>query len=255
MFANKLLLGKGDKGAPGGFLLSKAGGQTTLLDFALFDHISRIEDRNRETSKAARVLARLLPNKIVISPPKEGPEVPKWYILVLCALPIRLKLYFNDGRTKQIAKDQQNMKQLQNKAAIKKVLDKNNLAIIEGEDALRSRPLREQVFAAEKIEKIVGWAVGYHLTNSEQKGQEVRQEGNKLYLPAAAFDHSIRMINRLQPIAKKTSLKDVQTDNDFERKLLAEVIPPNELGVRFEDIGALDKVKVRCSTRMMSQIY
>jgi hypothetical protein len=42
----------------------------------------------------------------------------------------------------------------------------------------------------------------------------------------------------------QTSLKDVQTDNDFERKLLAEAIPPNELAVRFEDIGALDKVKV-----------
>jgi len=38
-------------------------------------------------------------------------------------------------------------------------------------------------------------------------------------------------------------LKDVVTENDFERKLLAEAVPPNELGVKFEDIGALDKVK------------
>lgn len=93
-------------------------------------------------------------------------------------------------------------------------------------------------------------------------------DGNKLMLPSVAIDHGIRLLNRLQPITTKVppsppllssetqrptasvgcpgqvTLKDVQTDNDFERKLLAEAIPPNELGVRFEDIGALDKVKV-----------
>lgn len=215
--------GKGDKAPGGGFLLSKSGGGTTLLDFALFDHISRMEERARDTSKGARILSRLLPNKIVVNPPKEGPELPKW--------------------TKQISKDQQDMKQQQNRAAIRKVLEKNNIAIIEGEEGLRSRPLREQVFTSDKVEKIVGWAVGHHLVNSEQKGQEVRMDGTKLMLPATAIDHGIRMFNRIQPLATKTSLKDVQTDNDFERKLLAEAIPPNELAVRFEDIGALDKVK------------
>jgi hypothetical protein len=52
----------------------------------------------------------------------------------------------------------------------------------------------------------------------------------------------------------QTSLKDVQTDNDFERKLLAEAIPPNELAVRFEDIGALDKVKVSQSHTTFSRL-
>jgi SpoVK/Ycf46/Vps4 family AAA+-type ATPase len=215
--------GKGDKAPGGGFLLSKSGGQTTLLDFALFDHISRMEERARDTSKGARILSRLLPNKIAVNPPKDGPELPKW--------------------TKQITKDQQDMKQQQNRAAIRKILEKNNIAIIEGEEGLRSRPLREQVFTSDKVEKIVGWAVGHYLINSDKKGQEVKMDGTKLMIPATAIDHGIRMLNRLQPLDTKTSLKDVQTDNDFERKLLAEAIPPNELAVRFEDIGALDKVK------------
>lgn len=81
------------------------------------------------------------------------------------------------------------------------------------------------------------------MASSEQKGLQVQTEGTKLMIPASALDHGIRMLNRLHPIADKVSLKDVQTDNDFERKLLAEVSPPNELGVKFEDIGALDKVK------------
>ena len=38
-------------------------------------------------------------------------------------------------------------------------------------------------------------------------------------------------------------LQDVVTENEFEKRLLAEVIPPTELGVTFEDIGALESVK------------
>ncbi|KAL5707566.1 hypothetical protein ACHQM5_018456 [Ranunculus cassubicifolius] len=41
----------------------------------------------------------------------------------------------------------------------------------------------------------------------------------------------------------KKSVKDVVTENEFEKKLLADVIPPKEIGVTFDDIGALEKVK------------
>jgi hypothetical protein len=37
--------------------------------------------------------------------------------------------------------------------------------------------------------------------------------------------------------------QDVTTENEFEKKLLGEVIPSSEIGVNFEDIGALEKVK------------
>lgn len=33
------------------------------------------------------------------------------------------------------------------------------------------------------------------------------------------------------------------TENDFEKRLLADVIPPTDIGVTFEDIGALENVK------------
>lgn len=32
-------------------------------------------------------------------------------------------------------------------------------------------------------------------------------------------------------------------ENEFEERILAEVIPPNEIGVTFDDIGALESVK------------
>ncbi|GJN10720.1 hypothetical protein PR202_ga28837 [Eleusine coracana subsp. coracana] len=37
--------------------------------------------------------------------------------------------------------------------------------------------------------------------------------------------------------------KDVATENEFEKRLLTDVIPPDEIGVTFEDIGALENVK------------
>lgn len=33
------------------------------------------------------------------------------------------------------------------------------------------------------------------------------------------------------------------TENEFEKKLLADVIPPSDIGVTFDDIGALENVK------------
>ena len=33
------------------------------------------------------------------------------------------------------------------------------------------------------------------------------------------------------------------TENEFEKRLLADVIPPTDIGVTFDDIGALENVK------------
>ncbi|RVW59278.1 Retrovirus-related Pol polyprotein from transposon RE1 [Vitis vinifera] len=40
----------------------------------------------------------------------------------------------------------------------------------------------------------------------------------------------------------KKSLKDVVTENEFEKRLLADVIPPSDIEVTFDDIGALENV-------------
>ena len=37
--------------------------------------------------------------------------------------------------------------------------------------------------------------------------------------------------------------QDVVTENEFEKRLLADVIPPTDIGVTFDDIGALENVK------------
>ncbi len=39
------------------------------------------------------------------------------------------------------------------------------------------------------------------------------------------------------------SLTTLATDNEFEKRLVSEVVPPEEVNVRFSNIGALDSVK------------
>lgn len=38
-------------------------------------------------------------------------------------------------------------------------------------------------------------------------------------------------------------VQDVATENEFEKRLLTDVIPSNDIGVTFDDIGALENVK------------
>ncbi|RWW33543.1 hypothetical protein BHE74_00002074 [Ensete ventricosum] len=37
--------------------------------------------------------------------------------------------------------------------------------------------------------------------------------------------------------------QDVVTENEFEKRLLADVVPPKDIGIAFDDIGALENVK------------
>ncbi|MBD4021724.1 hypothetical protein GUI04_22655, partial [Xanthomonas citri pv. citri] len=60
-----------------------------------------------------------------------------------------------------------------------------------------------------------------------------------------SLEYGINILQGTQNETKssKKTLKDVVTENEFEKRLLAEVIPPNDIGVTFDDIGALESVK------------
>jgi hypothetical protein len=62
---------------------------------------------------------------------------------------------------------------------------------------------------------------------------------NTLFVPCIPVTHPPAYSPaRLPPQA----LKDLNPD-PYEKQLLGEVIPPDEIGVRFDDIGALESVK------------
>lgn len=68
-----------------------------------------------------------------------------------------------------------------------------------------------------------------------------------LVVAAKAVAKGIRLFKSDRPDAEKSgraaSLRAVVTENDFEKRLLSDVVPAEELGVTFDSIGALDKVK------------
>ncbi|KAL0371434.1 UNVERIFIED_CONTAM: Spastin [Sesamum angustifolium] len=78
------------------------------------------------------------------------------------------------------------------------------------------------------------------LTNEKASSQE-----SKLVISSESISYGLNILQSIQNENKsvKKSLKDVVTENEFEKKLLAEVVPPGDIGVTFDDIGALENVK------------
>ncbi|KAG2330857.1 hypothetical protein Bca52824_002037 [Brassica carinata] len=101
--------------------------------------------------------------------------------------------------------------------------------------------IKDQTLLPESAEKVVGWAFSHHLMNCS----EPIVKDNKLVISAESITYGLQMLQGVQNENKslKKSLKDVVTENEFEKKLLSDVIPPSDIGVSFDDIGALENVK------------
>ena len=96
------------------------------------------------------------------------------------------------------------------------------------------------------------------LTNSEyrlsiavghaarQNGGVVEQKDDHLVIPVASLEHALRVLKEQEDesegVGSAVSVNNV-TCNDFEKKILGDVVPASELNVTFDQIGALDAVK------------
>ncbi|KAL2238974.1 UNVERIFIED_CONTAM: ATPase family AAA domain-containing protein 1 [Sesamum indicum] len=101
--------------------------------------------------------------------------------------------------------------------------------------------IKDQALTNESVEKIIGWALSHHfMHSSEASSQEL-----KLVISSESISYGLNILQSIQNENKsvKKSLKDVVTENEFEKKLLAEVVPPGDIGVTFDDIGSLENVK------------
>ncbi|KAG8384964.1 hypothetical protein BUALT_Bualt04G0172900 [Buddleja alternifolia] len=91
-------------------------------------------------------------------------------------------------------------------------------------------------------EKVVKWALGYDLSANPQNysnWQPVLSQESILY--------GLNNLRAIQTDQKKsrTLPKDIATENEneFEKRILEDVILHTEIGVKFDDIGALDNIK------------
>ncbi|XVE77637.1 hypothetical protein DITRI_Ditri13aG0078700 [Diplodiscus trichospermus] len=207
-----------EKSHPGGLLFTKFGSnQAALFDLALPDNIGRLHDRSKETTKTMKQVTRLFPNKVTIQLPQDEALLVDW--------------------KQQLERDIETLKTQSNIVSIRSVLNRNGLDCSD----LETLCIKDQTLTNESVEKVVGWALSHHLMHST----EAFVKDAKLLVSTESFKHGLNILQGIQSESKslKNSLKDVVTENEFEKKLLADVIPPSDIGVSFDDIGALENVK------------
>lgn len=221
-------------GGSGLSFITKNPHHTGLVDFSFLDHLSRgAEERgggsggggsgsgaglSREVLKAGRVLGKLFPTRIPISLPKDGEKLSEW--------------------REQIDRDVECVKSASNRQSITRALQRSNVTLTVPELTLPA--LRKQVFSADAVDKIVGWAISDHL---QRNPEAAVSPAGQLAISPDNIERAIVMLVSSEPDARKRSLLEVETENEFEKRLLAEVIPPEEVSLSFDDIGALEEVK------------
>ncbi|KAK1647867.1 hypothetical protein QYE76_065672 [Lolium multiflorum] len=207
-----------EKAHPGGFLFTKfASSSQTLFDLFPDSFGSRLHERNKESPKAMKHLNKLFPNKISIQLPQDEALLTSW--------------------KQQLDLDVETLKAKSNISSIRTFLSRSAIECNDLEELF----IKDQSLTNESVDKIVGYAVSYHLKHKEV---ETSKDG-KLVLTSESLKHGLDMLQSMHSDNKssKKSLKDVATENEFEKRLLADVIPPNDIGVTFDDIGALENVK------------
>ncbi|CAL4982826.1 unnamed protein product [Urochloa decumbens] len=209
-----------EKAHPGGFLFTKfASSSQTLFDLFPDSFGNRLHERNKESPKAMKHLNKLFPNKISIQLPQDEALLTDW--------------------KQQLDRDVETLKAKSNVGSIRAFLSRNGIECNDLEELF----IKDQSLSNENVDKIVGYAVSYHLKHN--KVETSNSKDAKLVLTSESLKHGLSMLQSVQSDNKssKKSLKDVVTENEFEKRLLADVIPPNDIGVTFDDIGALENVK------------
>ncbi|KAI6695752.1 hypothetical protein NL676_023462 [Syzygium grande] len=207
-----------EKSHSGGLLFTKfAGNPTALLDLAFPDSFGRLHERGKESPKVMKQLTRLFPNKVSIQLPQDEVLLLDW--------------------KQQLERDVETMRAQSNIASFRLVLNRSGMDCPDIETVC----VNDQTLASESVEKIVGWAVSHHFMCSS----EALVKDAKLVLSSESIRYGINIFQGIHNENKgsKKSLKDVVTENEFEKKLLTDVIPPTDIGVSFDDIGALENVK------------
>nr|XP_051185248.1 uncharacterized protein LOC127299337 [Lolium perenne] len=107
-----------------------------------------------------------------------------------------------------------------------------------GCDSIEELPIKDRLLTHQEVDKAVGSGLSYCL---QQNKPDILKDA-KLVLSAESLRYGLSRLNNLNSRSSKKALKDL-VENQFERNLLSDIIEPNNIGVTFDDIGALENVK------------
>lgn len=215
-----------EKSHPGGLLFTKFGSnQTALLDFAFPDSFGRLHERSKEIPKTMKQLMKIFPNKITILPPQDEAQLLDW--------------------KNQLDQDTEALRAKSNISSIQSFISRIGLEC----NDLDALSIKDQTLTNESVDRVIGFALCHHLKNFKSE----TTADAKLILSCESITHGLQMLQNFQSDVKssKKSLKDVVTENEFEKRLLVDVIAPSDIGVTFDDIGALDNVKATLKELVM----
>eukprot|EP01004_Peranema_trichophorum_P001550 NODE_118_length_3592_cov_50.752666_g100_i0.p1 GENE.NODE_118_length_3592_cov_50.752666_g100_i0~~NODE_118_length_3592_cov_50.752666_g100_i0.p1 ORF type:complete len:1162 (-),score=251.75 NODE_118_length_3592_cov_50.752666_g100_i0:106-3072(-) len=99
----------------------------------------------------------------------------------------------------------------------------------------------------DSAKQIVSWTVSKYLQDNNTNEQS---EDTPLEIQPKHIQYAMELFNRMKSNKSFTKLKDAQlTDNEYEKRLISEVIQPSQINVTFDQIGSHDKVK-----QMLSEV-
>ncbi|KAF9612257.1 hypothetical protein IFM89_038679 [Coptis chinensis] len=208
---------------------------------------NKVEEGSKEKEKFTMLLPNLgrlakLPLSLKtltegLKPTKksEDNELYKLFTNVMCIDPPQdeeLLRTFN----KQIEDDRRIVISRSNLNEIHKVLEEHELSCLE----LLHVKTDGVVLTKRKAEQVVGWAKNHYLSSCVLPSIK----GERLNLPRESLETAIMRLKEQETVSRKPtqSLKTLAKD-EYESNFISAVVAPGEIGVKFDDIGALDDVK------------
>ncbi|KAL1566186.1 hypothetical protein AAHA92_01820 [Salvia divinorum] len=137
---------------------------------------------------------------------------------------------------KQIEEDKRIVISRSNLSELHKVLEEHDLSCMD----LLHLKTDGVVLSKQKAEKVVGWAKSHYLSSCLFPSVK----GDRLQIPRESLEIAILRLMEQETASKKPSqnLKNLAKD-EYENNFVSAVVPPGEIGVKFDDVGALEDVK------------
>ncbi|XP_027096917.2 uncharacterized protein [Coffea arabica] len=137
---------------------------------------------------------------------------------------------------KQVEEDRRIVISRSNLNELHKVLEENELSCMD----LLHVNTDGVILTKRKAEKVVGWAKNHYLSSCLLPCIKA----DRLYVPRESLEIAILRLKDQETVTKKPShnLKTLAKD-EYESNFVSAVVPPGEIGVKFDDIGALEGVK------------
>ncbi|CAN6484765.1 unnamed protein product [Victoria cruziana] len=179
--------------------------------------LKRLTEGLRETkAEKDKDMTRIFTNILTVPPPKEE----------------ELFRVFNKqvGEDRKIAISRSNLHELH------KVLEENDLSC---PDLLHVKS-DDVILTKQKAEKVVGWARNHYLSGCLLPSLR----GERLSIPRGSMEVALSRLREQEFTSRKPSqsLKSLAKD-EYESNFVSAVVPAEEIGVKFDDIGALEDIK------------